>query len=89
MHCCLHKTAKTKKQKQIIESKNWAANLKAGGDIESSTDIRTGQRLSLGPISEERISKLEDGTEEFIQNAACKNKVIENIEEAQKCGRNT
>lgn len=44
--------------------------------------------LSLRPISEERIDELEDGAEEFIYNAAHDDRVIENIEEVQKCGGN-
>lgn len=44
--------------------------------------------LSLRPICEERIDELEDGAEEFISNAAHDDRVIENIEEVQKCGVN-
>lgn len=62
--------------------------MKAGSDFKTFTGIRASQTLSLGPICEERTGDLEDGVEEFIQNAAHKN-VIENIEEVHKCGGKT
>lgn len=63
--------------------------MKAGSDFKAFTNIRAGQRLSLGPTCEERIDKLEDEGEEFVQNAAHKNKIIENTDDVQRCGGST
>lgn len=82
----MQNSSKTKKQKQGIETKDWAANRRAGRDFKTFTSIRADQRLSLGPISEEKTDELENEIKKFIQNAAHKDKVIENTEEVQKCG---
>lgn len=53
--------------------------MKAVDDLETLISITAFQKLlKLGPICQERIGELQDGAEEFILNAAHKEKVIEN-----------
>lgn len=85
----LSQECKQQQNKDRIETKDWAASVKAGSDFKTFTGIRASQTLSLGPICEESTGNLEDGVEEFIQNAAHKNNVIENVEEVHKCGGKT